>query len=159
MARSATPLGALLLSLLVALFLDSVPLPGQAVHFRPDWLAMVLIYWCLAWPQRVGVFFGWSVGLLVDVMHGSLLGQNALAMGVICYFTHILHLRMRMFPLWQQAAIVIFLVFLHLGISAWVRGMTGHFPVTTWYWMPALVSGLIWPVVFIVLRDLRRKGV
>jgi rod shape-determining protein MreD len=120
---------------------------------------LVLIYWCMAVPERVGIFTGWLVGLALDVMHGSLLGQNAMALALICYVVNLVHLRVRMFPLWQQAFIVFGLVLLHLAITAWVRGVAGHFTISWEYWTPAVTSALIWPFLFVVLRDLRRQRV
>jgi rod shape-determining protein MreD len=148
----------LFITVLIALFLTGVSLPEKLVPYWPDWIVLVLIYWGMARPGRVSVFFGWFIGLLVDVMHGSLLGQNALALTLISYIVNILHLRMRMFPLLQQSFFIVMLVALHLGITAWIRGMTGEFVITPLYWMPAFVSGVVWPVLFITLRDVRRSG-
>ena len=147
----------ILVSFLVAMILTSLPLPESAIIYRPDWLAMVLIYWCMAIPERIGIFTGWMLGLMLDVMYGSLLGQNAMALSIIAYLVNILHLRVRMFPLWQQSVMVFLLIILHLAISAWIRGITGQFFVTWTYWMPALTSALVWPFIFIVLRDIRRQ--
>ena len=63
-----------LLSFLVAMMLTSLPLPESAIIYRPDWLILVLIYWCMALPERIGIFTGWLLGLTLDVMYGSLLG-------------------------------------------------------------------------------------
>ena len=93
----------ILVSFLVAMMLTSLPLPETAIIYRPDWLILVLIYWCMAIPERIGIFTGWMLGLLLDVMYGSLLGQNAMAFSIIAYLVNILHLRVRMFPLWQQS--------------------------------------------------------
>ena len=147
----------ILVSFLVALILTSVPLPEGAIIYRPDWMALALIYWCMALPERIGIFTGWLLGLVLDVMYGSLLGQNAMALSIIAYLVNILHLRVRMFPLWQQSVMVLLLIMLHLAISAWIRGIAGQFSVTWTYWMPALTSALVWPFIFIVLRDLRRQ--
>ena len=147
----------ILVSFLVAMILTSLPLPEGAIIYRPDWMALALIYWCMAIPERIGIFTGWLLGLLLDVMYGSLLGQNAMALSIIAYLVNILHLRVRMFPLWQQSVMVFLLVILHLAISAWIRGIAGQFSVTWTYWMPALTSALVWPFIFIVLRDLRRQ--
>ena len=147
----------ILVSFLLAMMLTSLPLPESAIIYRPDWLILVLIYWCMAMPDRIGIFTGWLLGLVLDVMYGSLLGQNAMAFSIIAYLVNILHLRVRMFPLWQQSVMVFLLVILHLAISAWIRGIAGQFSVTWTYWMPALTSALVWPFIFIVLRDLRRQ--
>ena len=97
-------------SFIVALTLTMLPLPHWAELFRPEWVALALIYWCMALPERVGVGVGWSMGILLDVVKGTLLGQNALALTLIAYLTLRLHQRVRVFPLWQQALFVFILV-------------------------------------------------
>ena len=67
------------LSFIIALGLAKLPMPDWAELWRPSWVALVLIYWCIAVPERTGVIAGWVVGLLVDVMSGTLLGQHGLA--------------------------------------------------------------------------------
>jgi rod shape-determining protein MreD len=148
-----------LVSFLLAMILTSLPIPETAVMFRPEWLALVLIYWCMATPEKVGIFTGWLIGLILDVMYGSMLGQNALTLSVIAYLVGLLHLRVRMFPLWQQSVMVFFLVLVHLGLNAWIRGITGQFSIVWTYWMPALASALVWPFLFILLRDLGRQQI
>jgi rod shape-determining protein MreD len=93
---------------------------------------------------------------MLDVAHGSLLGQNALALAVVAYLAIRLHQRIRLFPLWQQAVSALLLVTLHLMLVLWVKGATGQSAETWAYWLPALSSMLIWPPVFIILRGLRR---
>ena len=68
------------MSFVVSLMLTALPMPEWASLWRPAWVALVLIYWCMALPARSGVLVGWSVGLLLDVMTGTLLGQHALAL-------------------------------------------------------------------------------
>ncbi|MDB4522056.1 rod shape-determining protein MreD [Gammaproteobacteria bacterium] len=145
------------LSFLVAMMLTSLPLPESAIIYRPDWLILVLIYWCMALPERIGIFTGWFLGLTLDVMYGSLLGQNAMAFSIVAYLVNIMYLRVRMFPLWQQSVMVFLLVIVHLAINAWIRGISGQFSITWTYWMPALTSALVWPFLFVVLRDIRRQ--
>ncbi|HUM92196.1 MAG TPA: rod shape-determining protein MreD, partial [Candidatus Competibacter sp.] len=66
----------IVLSFLIAFLLGGVPLPDSLERFRPDWVAMVLIYWNMALPHRVGIGIGWLVGLLMDVGRGGLLGPD-----------------------------------------------------------------------------------
>lgn len=146
----------ILLSFIVALFLDSVALPLWADRFRPDWLALVLIYWCMALPQRVGIGTGWFMGLLLDAAKGALLGQHALGLAVVAYLVIRTYRRVRVFPLWQQAlSVTTFLLFEQL-LMFWINGMIGYPPRDWWVLAPALSSVLFWPWVFIILRDLRR---
>ena len=149
----------ILLSFLVALMLTSLPLPEGGGIFRPEWVLLVLVYWCMAMPERIGIVTGWLLGLTLDVMYGSLLGQNAMSLSIVAYLVNILHLRVRMFPLWQQSVIVFILVVVHLALNAWVRGVAGQFLITWTYWMPSIISALIWPFLFVMLRDLRRQRI
>jgi rod shape-determining protein MreD len=142
---------------IVALVLTVLPLPWWAQPFRPQWHTLVLIYWCVALPQRVGIATGWLVGLLVDVLTGSLLGQHALSLSLIALLCVKLHLRIRVFPLWQQSVTVLTLLALERLLSLWIMGATGYPTPPLVYWAPALVSMLLWPWVFIILRDIRRR--
>jgi rod shape-determining protein MreD len=146
----------LLISFIFALLLQMLPLPDWAQYLRPDWVALVLIYWCIALPERVGVGVGWLVGLMLDVSYGTLLGQHALTLAVVAYLAVRLHQRIRLFPLWQQAVNALLMVALHLMLVLWIKGATGQSAETWAYWLPALTSMLAWPLVFIVLRGMRR---
>jgi len=149
--------GVILMTLGVALFLTVLPMPQGAEHFRPQWVAMTLIYWALALPARIGVFWAWGAGLVLDVTSGTVLGQHALSLSVSVYLALELHQRIRSFPLPQQAVSVWVLLLVERLLSLWVIGATGQPTPTLWYWMPTFVGMLLWPWVFILLRDLRRR--
>lgn len=149
--------GVISTTLIVALVLTLLPLPEWAQPFRPQWYTLALIYWCVALPQRVGVGTGWALGLIVDTLTGSLLGQHALSLSLIAFLCVKLHLRVRVFPLWQQSLTVLTLLALERLLSLWVMGATGYPTPPLLYWAPALVSMLLWPWVFIILRDIRRR--
>ena len=144
-------------SFVAAFILAMLPLPDWAELFRPEWVTLVLIYWCLALPERVGVGIGWLLGLVLDVIHGSLLGQYALGLAVVAYLALQLHQRIRVYPLWQQAFTILMLTALQQMLVLWVKGVTGHSPNTWLYWLPTLTSSLLWPWTFLLLRDLRRR--
>ncbi len=148
--------GVIVVSFIIALMLTVVPLPDTAALLRPEWVALVLIYWCLAVPTRVGVGVGWMSGLVLDVARGTLLGQHALALSLVAFIALSLHQRVRVFPLWQQAVIVLLLVVLQQLLVVWVRGITGHAPDLWLYLLPAVTSMVIWPWLFILLRYTRR---
>lgn len=145
-------------SFLVALLLAIAPGPDWAEPFRPEWVGLVLIYWCIATPQRVGVGMGWLVGLILDVLYGSLLGQHALAKAVIAYLAVRFHPQLRMFPPWQQAVSVMVLVAINHLLVLWAKELAEHTPVTWSHWTPSVVSMLIWPWLFVILRDIRRRA-
>lgn len=143
-------------SLVAALMLMILPLPDWLEPFRPDWVTLALIYWCLALPSRVSVGIAWVMGLLLDVAAGSLLGQHALGCALVAYLVVESHQRVRLFPLWQQALVVFLLLVLKLLLMAWVEGISGTPPRGLTVFAPALVGMLLWPWVFGVLRHLRR---
>lgn len=147
----------LLPSILVALMLHMWPVPEWLERIGPEWLTLVLIYWALAIPEHVGVTVAWIAGLLLDVTQGAILGQHAVGLVIIIYIIQMEYQRIRVFSLLQQALVVMLLVILKLVLVLWVSGMVGRAPDLTLYFMPALTSALIWPWLFIVLRDLRRK--
>lgn len=154
-ARSSLLLAA---TFVVAMILSLVRWPDWAQPFRPDWTGIVLIYWCLAIPHRVGVGTGWVVGLIEDILYGSLLGQYALAKTVIAFFAVKMHLKMRMFPRWQQAVFVFAMLLTGQFIVAWIKGLTTQTSTTVPYFTPSIVGMVLWPWLFIVLRDIRRRG-
>lgn len=152
--------GVVLASLAVAMLLTILPMPGWAEQMRPQWVAMTLIYWCLMMPERVGVFWACGTGVALDVLSGTLLGQHALTLSVTAYLAVELHKRIRVFPLWQQAVSVWVLLLVERLLSLWVLGATGQPTPTLSYWLPTFVGMLLWPWLFVVLRDLsRRSGV
>lgn len=144
------------LSLLAALMLTLLPLPGWAMLARPEWVMLVLIYWCLAMPHRVGIGTAWIMGLLLDAATGTLLGQHALAFALVAYITLKLYMRIRLFTLWQQALSVLALVFIEQMLVLWITGMTNQLPWRWDYLLPTLTSMLLWPLIFMLLRNVRR---
>ncbi|NNJ95355.1 MAG: rod shape-determining protein MreD [Halobacteria archaeon] len=149
--------GIILLTFVVALLLTIVPLPEWARYARPDWVGLVLIYWCLALPDRVGVITGWFAGLLVDLVTGTILGQHALSLTIVAYLTQRLHQRIRLFPILQQAFTVMILLILHQLLALWISRIIGR-PGAPWYfWAPSLLGLLLWPVVFVLLRNMRHR--
>lgn len=145
------------LTIIAAFMLAIMPLPDWAVNFRPDWVTLVMIYWAMALPASIGVTIAWMTGLMLDVSHGAVLGQHALGLVIVVYFIHTQHQRLRVASLLQQAIVVFFMLLLKQFISLWVTGIMGRAPDSWLYFMPSLTSALLWPWVYIILRDLRRK--
>ena len=76
---------AIVTTIVIAIGLTSLPLPSWADAWRPAWLALALIYWCMAVPARVGVGVGWILGLTLDISTGTLFGQHALGLALVAY--------------------------------------------------------------------------
>lgn len=145
-------------SLAVALMLTMLPLPDWGRPFRPDWVTLVAVYWVLALPRVFGVGMSWCSGLLVDVAQGALLGQHALGLAVVSFIALRFHQRIRVYPLAQQGLILLVLLSCKQTIVLWVSGIIGQAPDNLLlFYAPALVGMLLWPWVFLILRDLRRR--
>ena len=140
----------------IAFILTMLPIPDSWHIYRPEWVTLVLIYWCLALPHRVGVFTGWAIGLLLDVTYGNVLGQYALTFSIVAYLSYQLHVRIRLYPILQQSLIILLLVALAQMIVLWIKGITGQTPESWNYWIPSITSMLIWPWLFYLLRLIRR---
>ena len=144
-------------SFVAAFLLTLAPMPEGAAPLRPQWLGILLVYWCLAMPDRVGVGTGWTVGLLQDVAQSTLLGQHALAMALVAYITVKIHMRLRLLPLWQQTGTVLLFMLINQITIHWINGLSGHPPTDAWYLAPAVTSTLLWTWLAVILRDFRRR--
>ncbi len=157
MSVARTAYTAIVLSFVVALMLTALPMPPWAALWRPAWVALVLIYWCMAAPTYTGIVMGWTLGLFLDVLAGTLLGQHALALAIVAFVAHRFHRQVRVLPIWQQGVSVFGLVFLYQALILWITGIQGMPILAAAYWSSPLVSMLLWPWIFIVLRDVRRR--
>jgi rod shape-determining protein MreD len=146
----------ILVTFVVALVLAVLPLPQWLLWARPEWLALALIYWTIALPQRVGVLTALSLGVAMDVLEGAVLGQNGFALVVVAVLALLLYQRLRVFSLLQQAGVVFVLIGIHQLICQWVQNLEGAGAQTSLFLLPALTSALLWPVVLHILRALRR---
>jgi len=151
--RASTILGSLALALLANF------LPWKNVMLAPDFVALVLVFWCVQQPRLVGLGAGWLLGLLIDVGNGVLLGQHALAYSVLAFAAISLSRRILWFPLWGQALHVAALLLFAQAVATLVRLAAGaEFPG----WMLAvgpLAGALLWPLVTTLLLMPQRRPV
>lgn len=144
-------------SIVIGLVLMILPLPEWVQIYRPNWVALILIYWSMALPGRVGLWFAFFTGLLVDTALGTLLGQHTLGLVIVMFINMNFYQRIRVLSLLQQAIFVFILLLLAQIIFAWVEGVLGRPPPLQAFFGAPLVGMLIWPWVFVILRDIRRK--
>lgn len=145
------------LTLLLGLLLGVAPMPQFMEVGRPLWLALIVSYWVLALPHRLGMFGAWSLGLVEDVLFGTLLGQNALILTLIIFLVLSLQRRLRMFPMWQQCLVLLVVFGIAQLIELWLNALTGNRPPTLAFVLPALISALLWPWVFAILKALQQR--
>ena len=147
----------ILASFLLASLMLVMPLPSWLEYYRPEWMALAVIYWSMALPHRFGLIGAWVLGFFVDVLEGSLLGLNGLVLALVAYLAMSLYQRLRMFTMLQQASTVFMLVGLHQLVSFWVLTVSNqNTSPNLMFLLSAVTSAFIWPLVFYLLRYLRR---
>jgi rod shape-determining protein MreD len=144
-------------TMVLALLLSMAPLPSTLDLARPLWLALVVAYWALALPHRGGMAMAWGFGLAVDVLSGSLLGQHGLPLVLVVFLVLSLQQRLRMFPLWQQATVLLVILGLAQLVQLWLNTLTGNRPPTLLFLIPVLVSAVLWFWLYLAMQWLRLR--
>ncbi|HZF97210.1 MAG TPA: rod shape-determining protein MreD [Pseudoxanthomonas sp.] len=148
-------------SVLMALLLGLLPLPATLQPLRPYWLALVVAYWVIEAPDSAGLGFAFGVGVVADLMFGSLLGEQALRLVILAFILQRFRARLRFFPLSQQALAIGGLLLNDRIVVAAVH-MALDEPRLGWqYWWAPLLGMLLWAPVFVLLDSLRlgrRRG-
>ncbi|GHE99231.1 rod shape-determining protein MreD [Thalassotalea profundi] len=146
----------ILLTFIVALMATIMPLPIAVDAFRPDWILVVVLYWCLALPNRVNVVTAWLFGLLLDILLGSILGIHAAAMALSVYIIAGNYQKIRNFSVWQQALIVGILSALYHLLVFWFQRFLTDVVFLPHYLYPVITTVILWPWAFLLLRKIRR---
>ena len=147
-------------SLLVALLLNmlqNMGLWGRGA-WVPDLLALVLVFWSVHQPLRVGIGAAFVVGLCLDVHQGGLLGAHALAYVVLSFLAITIHRRLLWFSVPSQAAqlMPLFLMAQLIELAAQMLG-GGAFPGWSMFMAP-LLQAVLWPVVSVLLLVPQRRA-
>lgn len=148
----------IVLLLVLALLLTIAPMPEWAIAFRPNWVALTLIYWAMMLPHNYSVGAAWLVGLVVDVAQGTLLGQHALALCFIIYVIVKFHLQLRVFPPSQMTATVFALLAAYQFILFWINGVAGIHAEAVTYWGPVISGTLLWPLLTVFFARVRFRA-
>ncbi|RHW76901.1 rod shape-determining protein MreD [Colwellia sp. RSH04] len=143
-------------TLLIALMASIMPMPLSVDAFRPDWVLIVLVYWCLALPSKVNIITAWFMGFILDVLLGSVLGVHAAAMALSVYIVVVNFQKIRNFSVWQQALIIGILAALYHLLVFWMQRFLTDAVFLTSYLYPVITSVVLWPWVFLLLRRVRR---
>lgn len=146
----------ILLTFVIALMANIMPLPIAVDAFRPDWVLVVILYWCLALPNRVNVGTAWFFGLLLDILLGSVLGIHAAAMALTVYIIAGNFQKIRNFSVWQQALIMGVLSALYHLLVFWFQRFLTDVIFLPHYLYPVLTTVILWPWAFLLLRKIRR---
>ena len=147
-----------IITFVVALMLTIMPLPGAIDPYRPDWVALLVIFWAMQLPRTWSVGTAWIIGIIVDVTQGTLLGQHALALCCVAFITVRFHLLMRVFPLSQLTATIFAVLALYQFLLFWINGVAGITAPAVTYWGPVIVGTVLWPMLYSVLSGVRYRS-
>lgn len=139
-------------TLVAALLLNLLPWSGLLLWIKPDFVALVVLYWCIYQPRKLGFSVAWMLGLMMDVADGSLFGQHALAYSILAYAGIVLHRRVQGFTLTPQVMHVIMLLLFNNLIMLGIRMIAGgDFPGYQ-YFLSSFVAGALWPPLSVLLK-------
>ncbi len=143
-------------TLIIAMCLRIVPLPESLAVLNPDWVLLVLVYWSMAIPERVGISYAWGFGILTDVLMGRLFGQYALAYSLIIYLILYLHRQLRQFPLAQQSVVIFGCLLISQSLLFWFENLKAPAQLHGTFWLPVLSGTASWFIVYHIMRVIRR---
>ena len=140
------------ITLFVALMINLLPLTGWVLALRPDFIALVLLYWGVHQPRKIGFLPAWLLGLAMDVADGSLFGQHALAYAVMMFTAIALHRRVSMFDMRHQILHVLpILLIMQLIVLGVRQAAGGEFP-GWWYFLSSITGAMLWPATDLLLK-------
>lgn len=147
----------LLLAVLLVYLLTLLPLPGVLIHAKPFWLGLLVIWLALEQPSYGTLGFAFALGLGADLLLGTWFGEHAFRLLVIAFIVRRFRPRLRFFPLWQQTAAVGALLLNDRIVILMLRSFASSVSPDVLYWLPALTGMILWPLLIVVLDDLRQR--
>jgi len=145
------------LSLAAGFFLNLLPWgqwPGV-----PDFVALILVFWSIHQPRKVGIGVAFFMGLLMDVHDAALLGENALSYTLLCYFAIMIHRRVLWFSTGTQALYVFPLLLTAQLVSLIIRMMIGGLFPGWLYFAESVVAAVLWPFLTWLLLAPQRRAI
>jgi rod shape-determining protein MreD len=139
-------------TLFAALMLDILPWQGAALLIRPDFVLLLLLYWVVHQPLRIGMAAAWGLGLLMDVADGALLGQYALAYTITVFLALALHRRIQAFGLWPQAWHVFPLLLVSQVLVLLTHLLSGSAFIGWAYFLASISGALLWPLLSLLVQ-------
>jgi rod shape-determining protein MreD len=144
-------------SIILALFFSIFPKPTVLSVLQPELVCLFVIYWVFSVPQHLGLSFAVIVGLIQDLVEQSIWGGHSIALAVTAYICLTSYQRFISYGVWHQSLWVFVLVGVHQILASWVKGLLGYQTPVFILILPVIVTALLWPVLTLMMRSLRRK--
>jgi rod shape-determining protein MreD len=140
---------AVFVTFLVAAVFEVMMLSELLRPYRPEFMVLVLVYWLLRYPEKIGMTCTVISGLMMDVISGSALGVHVLVYAIICYLILNMHQRLKMFPIVQQSVVMFLLVATQLMLVSLLNTLLTSSGTDLSYLWVALSSAILWPFVLL----------
>jgi rod shape-determining protein MreD len=132
-----------------------MPMPDFLNGITIEWVAMSIIFFSIMNVSLMGIYAAWIIGLLLDLLQGGLLGENALIFSVISYLSYRFRFQIRVYPDWQIMIVILFLLSFGNLISLWIKGFSGRILFVSEDWLSVVCAVLIWPIFMRILLALQ----
>jgi rod shape-determining protein MreD len=147
--------GFMMLTVVLALAFDLLPWP--ALKGVPDMLALVICFWCIREPRKMGIGIPFLLGLVMDAANGVLMGQHALAYSVLAFLAISVSRRVLWFGLLAQSLHVLAILITAQLVTLLVRMLVGG-PFPGWnYFLGCIVGAALWPILSVILLAPQRR--
>jgi rod shape-determining protein MreD len=156
MIRRDTP-GLRWISIVLAFLFMLVPLPGQWSGLKPFLLALVIVFWVLEVPEKMGLGRIFLIGLALDLAGFNLLGEHALRLLLIAGIVLQMRSQFRFYPVWQQSLVLLAVLYLDL-LLYWILHRLQGDTIAPGSWLAPLLAFLIWPWLYMWLDNLRLQN-
>lgn len=143
----------LIVSIILALLLSITPLPDAIIAYRPLILTLVCIYWAIYHSSDFGLGKAFVIGLFLDVLHGTLLGQTSLCLVAITAACMYYQRSFRMSPIFQQILFVLMFCALYQFLFIWTDSINERPLATQARMLTALISALLWPAIVVIMNN------
>lgn len=144
------------LTLFLALAADMLPYPASFLRVKPEITLLLLLFWILYQPKVVGVATAFLLGLFLDVLYGAQLGQHALTLSIVAWFSLSSAQRIRIWKASQQSVFIFVIVGIYQTLNHWLAGVNSLTQIGLWYLLPALLAAVLWPLLTMTLTQFAR---
>ena len=141
----------IVLTVFIGMILTIVPLPHRLAWFYPSWVWMILIFWMLFFPHYVNLFVFWIIGVLMDVLTGTLVGQTALIFVTTAYIILRFFDRFVYFVVWRQSLLILLLTTISMFLMYCINALTGNIFFHVTYISTIILNTLLWPLLLFCL--------
>lgn len=137
---------------ILSISLSILPIPLWMVNLWPLWSILILIFLVAYLPDVIPLWLIWLMGLLYDVMQGSLLGEHALGFIGVYFLTSRTSQQIKSFPLLTQMIKIAFILINYQLVILFCQG----FAIRDLFlsFLPIITSLILWPWILFLMRKI-----